>query len=229
MRLRIIYVPVLLVLVSMLLLMTGCGRKQHVSFSYSFAISPKKGDVLKDVTVYLPFPSNDGKPVVKIYESLMRDYKKYWAQDYPDAKTSLVKTKHGPMLKVSVPEIDERGFGLGGGYGFEEPFSKEPVAPRFPINPRLNSRKLDGYETGHLCDSYIYATFDNANDMGLALDYGISARSPSLLPLDYVPEDNYYAHVGWDSIPGNSEVLVKYFPSNGWMRIPLADLGYDKE
>ncbi|MBE0447771.1 MAG: hypothetical protein IBX64_06685 [Actinobacteria bacterium] len=224
-----IYKLLVIALLIPLLLVLGCGRKQQVGLHYDFAISPKKGEVLKDVTVYLPFPAKDGKPMMEIYESLMRDYKEYRVKEYPTAKVSLIKTRYGTMLKVHVPEVDKRGFGLEGGYGFEEPFSRESIAPRFPITPRLNPRNLPGYKTGYLCDSYIYAEFDNAEEMGVALTYEITSLSPSLLPLDYTPSDHYWAHLGWDRVPGNSEVLVKYYPSSGWQKVPLVDLGYDKE
>jgi len=227
MRLKRVYKLLGAALLILLLLTAGCGRKQHVSIYYSFAISPKKGEVLKDVTVYLPFPTRDGEPLMEVYESLMRDYKRYRVKDYPDAKVSLAETEHGTMLKVQVPEIDKRGYGLEGGYGFKEPFTKGSVAPRFTMIPRLNQRKLKGYKTGYLCDSYVYAEFNNAEEMGLALKYRINRQSPSLLPLDYVPDDNYYAYLGWDSVPEKG--LVKYFPGNGWQKVPMVDLGYDKE
>lgn len=216
-------------LTGLFLLSSGCGRKQYVSFTYSFAISPKKGEVLKDVTVYLPFPVHNGRPMTKIYESLVKDYKKYWADEFPDARTTLINTKHGPMLKVRISKIDSRGFGLEAGYSFEERYSKEPIAPRFLLNPRLNPRKLAGFKTGYLSDSYVYADFKNAEQLGLALQYKIKIFLPSLLPLDYLPEDGYESYLGWLEPPTKPGSLVKYFDNNGWIEVPVSDTGYDKE
>ncbi len=225
---RFISMAAILLLLSSLLFETGCGKKQHVSFTYSFAISPKKGEVLKNVTICLPFPTKNGKPMMEIFRSLQKHYKNYHLEDTPKLTLSIADTKYGAMLKVQVPEL-KQGVGLEGGLGFDEPSSNGSASPRFPIAPRLNPRGLKGYKAGHLCDSYIFTEFENARAIGLALTYDISSQSPSFLPLDYEPDDNYYSYIGWSVIPGGSEVLVKYFPDASWIKVPLADIGYDED
>ncbi|MDI6716413.1 MAG: hypothetical protein QME63_05670 [Actinomycetota bacterium] len=219
----------ILVAVLTLLVLGGCAQAQYVNLSYSFAISPKKGEVLKDVTVYLPFPVKDGKPVIEIYSRLLKDYREYWNNNSPNLKLFPIKTRYGYMLKLFIPMIDKKGFGLEANYSFKELHSSKSAALRFQINPRLNARKLKGFETGNLCNSYIYTRFSGARELGLALTYEIKVQAPSLLPLDYIPERNYYSYLGWDRVPGNSEFLVKYYPSKGWQKIPLVDLGYRGE
>ncbi|MDP2210809.1 MAG: hypothetical protein Q8J63_03600 [Candidatus Aquicultor sp.] len=218
----------LLVLLAAFLLIVGCGRKQDVSFGYSFTISPTKGEVLKDVTVYLPFPTKEGKPTQEIFDALMRDYRKYAADDHPDAKISLESTKYGSMLKVSISKLDHRGFGLGGGYGYEEPYSDKQIAPHFMLNPRKNVRKLpDGF--GHVSDTYVYADFKGGEELGLALEYSISILSPALFPLDYVPEDGCTSYLGFEEPPTESGSRVKYVNRQGWSKMPLSNTNYDGE
>jgi len=207
---------------------SGCGRKQHVSFRYDFAISPKKDQVLKDVTVYLPFPTKDGKPIREIYESLMRDYNKYWADDHPNARVSLENTEYGTMLKISIPEVDQRGFGLEGGYGFEEAYTEEKIAPHYMLAPRKDVKRLS-HLIGYVADTYVYADFKGGDELGLALEYDISILSPPLFPLDYVPEDGYTAYLGFDEPPIKPGNRVKYVKRKGWTKMKLADNGYDKE
>lgn len=211
--------------------LTGCGRVQYVNPAYNFAIAAKKGEVLKNVTLYLPFPTDkDGKPLMEIYKSLVKDHKNDASKRFPNSAISLINTKHGPMLKVTVPEIsDYSSFVLSGGYSFEEPFSKESNGPRFPINPRLNPRKPGKNEPEYLFDSYIYTKFDNANELELSLEYKVGEQSPSLLPLDYVPEDNYYVHLGLDHIPQESYGNFKLYKSAGWQKVLAIDIGYDNE
>jgi hypothetical protein len=225
------WVRLTLALIVLLLLfpLSGCGRKQYVSFTYNFAISPPKGEVLRNVTVYLPFPASNGKPIWGIYRGLKRDYAKYRAMDYPDAELGLIKTKHGSLLKVYIPVIDQRGYGLDGAFGFEEPYSQDSMGPRFPLNPRLVPRKLADYRNGYLCDSYIYAKFQGARALGYALDYKVRAEKPSILPLDYVPQDSYSAYLGWFQPPRHAGSLVKYIKMQGWNKIPLSDIGYREE
>lgn len=229
---RFFRIAAILLLLSLLLFMTGCGRKQSVSVGYDFSIFPKKkGEGLKNVTVYLPFPTKNGKPIMEIYRGIEKHYREYHLDDPPNAVISIADTKYGPMLKVQVPEL-KHGMGAGGGYNFDQPHSNEPVAPRFPLSPRLNCLKLPNSETGHLCESYIYVDFDsasyNAKELGLIVNYKITIFSPSLLPLDYVPQDNYGAFLGWEQ-PPETELLAKYYGSAGWIKVPLLDWGFDKE
>ncbi|MHB8842253.1 MAG: hypothetical protein ACYC56_10815 [Candidatus Aquicultor sp.] len=220
---RFFRIAAILLLLSLLLFMTGCGKKQHVSFGYSFAISPKKGEVLKNVTVYLPFPTKNGKPMMEIYRSLERHYKNYHLDDTPNLALSIADTKYGPMLKVKVPEL-KQGVGLNGGYSQEGSLKKVSAYKDFYLNPSICTQK-------QLSDrfSYIFAGFKNAKELGLALEYKISILSPSLLPLDYVPEERYETYLGWEQPPVSRGSIVKYYNSVGWAKVPISDSGFDRE
>ena len=217
---------VLLVLLAGLVLVAGCGRTQDVSFSYSFTVSPKKGEVLKDVTVYLPFPTKKGKPTQEIFDALMRDYEEYRVKEFPDSKISLVDTEHGMMLRVYVPELRKQSYHLGGGYGYEEPYSEKQIAPHFMLSPRKNVRELpSGY--GHIGDTYVYADFKGGEELGLALEYSIKIMSSPLFPLDYVPEDGCITYLGFEEPPTQSGSRVKYVNRQGWSKMPLSNTSYD--
>lgn len=220
----------LVALLLALIFLTGCGRVQYVNPSYKLVVAAKKGEVLKNVTLHLPFPMDeDGKPLMEIYRSLLKNHKDE-SKEFPGSTISLINTKYGPMLEVTVPEIsDYSSFALSGGYSFDEPFSKESNGPRFPINPRLNPYKLKKHEPEYRFDSYIYVKFDNASELRLKLKYQIGEQSPSPLPLDYVPEDNYYVYLGWDHIPQESEGEFKLYKSVGWLKVPAIDIGYDNK
>ncbi len=225
---RFIRIAAILLLLSSLLFATGCGKKQHVSFTYSFAISPKKGEVLKNVTVYLPFPTKNGKPMMEIYRSLEKHYKNYHLDDTPNLTLSMADTKYGAMLKVQVPEL-KQGVGLNGGCS-QEGFLQKPSAYRnFYLNPSLNMQKQLSDRLEHRYGSYIFAGFKNANELGLSLNYKISILSPSLLPIDYMPEDKHEVFLGWDKLPKREGSFVKYYKQQGWTKVPLYSLGFNKE
>lgn len=225
---RFYQLAAILLLLIALVFVNGCGKKQHVSFTYSFAISPKKGEVLKNVTIYLPFPTKNGKPMMEIYRSLERHYEKYHLDDTPGLTLSMIDTKYGPMLKVQVAKLSQ-GVGLNGGYSLEGSSQTIMETKHNSLNPRANIHKLTLDRSEHQYDSRIFAEFENAKSFGLSLNYRITVLSPSLLPIDYVPEDKYEVFLGWEKPPEQQGSLVKYFDKKGWIKVPVSDLGFDKE
>ncbi len=213
-------------------------QARSVSLEYIVNIWPKEGENPKNVTVYLPFPHHEGKPVEKVFEAMNRYYSDYYLSDYPDSKVELVSTKYGKMLKVYLPELGE-GVGLIAdpldpeyGPSFREPISLSPPSTRYVLQPRFEVRKKNHNQVSH---SWIYLDYEDATGIILRSQYIVKSRAQ--MPIggffgSHPSGSNFWTYIGTDDPPRDPQEGRLYsrpaeieINEKGWIKIPVFEAG----
>ncbi len=202
-------------------------KQRDISLEYIVNISPKEGETPKNLTVYLPFPHHEGEPVERVLETMKELDEKYPKEQAGDIQ--LVDTKHGKMLKLFFPVL-ENGWGGNGCAGFDEPYRNNPppLESKYPLEPRF---EVTTNELGEpISHSWIYLDYEGGTGIALASRYWIRDRWK--MPISWhVSGRDFWVFPGTDNPPeetvqgrnigrtGNPvEVEIN---GNGWIKIPV--------
>ncbi len=214
--------------------LSGCSLtpNRRVYLNYGFHVDPLEGEEIRNFVIYLPFPQYQGKPFEKGLRDLLRNDHLYHGSEEP-ATYSIVRTKQGLMLKVSVPKM-KRGVGAG----FEIGVSKKMPASEYYLwqnsgnhlhpflyKPRFEIKKRGKQRYAH---TMIYSEGEGGSGYQLGIRYDVSDRAPSPFPFVFGHEwgGDFLAFFGVeeppDPIPGSAGVPIE-IREFGWKKIPVAE------
>ncbi len=238
-----IFVVFLAALILILLCYAGLNylfnpRERSVSLEYVVGIRPKRGEIPKNVTIYLPFPRYKGKPVEKVFEAMEHQHEKYLDEEPEGMNLELVETKYGKMLKVFIPTL-ERGWGgyadpLDPKYGpcFKESASLPPPSTRYLLSPRFEvTTNKEGDQISH---TWIYLGYKEATGIVLRSQYIVKHRAQSRIGGffgQHPAGGDFFAFIGSDKLPDWREQpytmpVPLEINEKGWVKIPVAEAGY---
>lgn len=219
--LKLCLIGCLSVLIFLILVLSVVFTYRKVSVEYVFNIKPKEGETLKEVTVYLPFPSYRGKPMRKIFDDVKKDYEVI-EKFSPGVKWELIDTKHGPMLKVYIPELNE-SFGVDSWTTLSGIFLKTPPQDKFLLSPRENVISTHKSSFGDYRNfyTYIYSDYREGSGFILRIDYHILHKL-SLLP-SQAGSGSGGSCVGTRELPKEWRYEIE-INEKGWIKLPVIEV-----
>ncbi|MBI4734020.1 MAG: hypothetical protein HY779_04285 [Rubrobacteridae bacterium] len=115
-----------------------------------------------------------------------------------------------------------------GSYSYERFHSDRLIANKYRLEPTWDRKKLEriGDMTTCKTNCRVFISYSNAKEVALGLKYGIKVQAPWILPLDYVPEKNYKAYLGWRESRAGVPFEVRFTDRQGWIVSPLRDVGF---
>ncbi len=213
-------------------------RERSVSLEYIVNISPKEGEIPKDVAVYLPFPHYEGKPIKEVFKAMEHEFNEFVKDDYPEATIELVSTKYGRMVKIEIREL-KRGISFGAdpldpkyGPAFKEPASLPPPSTRYLLNPRFEvTTNREGDQISH---TWVYLDYKEATGIILGSQYTVKHRSQSRIGGffgQHPAGGDFFTFIGSDKLPDWREQpfdrpVFLEISEKGWIKTPVAEAGY---
>jgi len=204
-------IPLFFMLIFFALFLTGCWR--NVRLVYIVHLLPKEGEVLRDVTLYLPFPAEDGKLVENVFQRMEAEYKEYVKDEIPNVTFKPIKTAYGEMVKIHIPLL-RKELDVGGELNFIEPPFRKHSQDRFVLNPKLKRDSGKNF-------TYIYAKYRGGSGFTLGLRYDVSynetfliqagAEKITLVGVEKPPE-----RLGFGPVP----IEIN---EQGWIKLPILD------
>ncbi len=200
---------------------------RHVTLDYSIGISPKEGETLRNVTVYVPFPVYKGRPIKGIYSNLKETYQKYMAGDFPDATAILVNTEHGKMLKIHIPKLD-KPFGVGGGCELTD-WTFEKTLPQYKYQFSTSEKETVDDKTMQYV--FINSDYEEGSRYLFSGKLDVNYWEGSLAM--FLPINIEHARGGWatligakfDDLPHDFDWGTPYYEieinEKGWIRLPV--------
>jgi len=220
----------LLVLVG-ILLARSCGFTiRSMTMEYIVGISPKEGETLKDVTVYLPFPIYKGKPALIIFNEIKKDYEEYDKRDFPGMTLKIEKTQYGPMLKAYIPRL-EKGYGIG--VRITKPisvFSRVSPIRDYVLEPQFEMGKpfevADGMHIWKVRKGYSKIFLDYKEGTGIIFGqkFEVSSTTHYFISLYSGATKRYI--VGLDELPKGEKTTAKIsaeISKKGWIEVPIIE------
>ncbi len=141
------------------------------AIDYQLVVGPKPGEVLTNVTVYLPSPRKNGHVQPNILKSLnsqvteqgLNQDKRYASQATSKGiRLSEVSTKYGPMLRLDIPVLRDYLWLYGKAYGYPSFFPVGTAAADYPLEPMLEKQNEK---------VPVFATYDGGSALGIYVDY----------------------------------------------------------
>jgi len=213
--------------------MCGCELR-GTTIEYTVNILPKESEQVKNVMVYLPFPTYGDKSAMEILEGIKNEYNKYDSDDVPDVLFNIVETADGPMLKVEIPEL-KNGLGTSPDihktlsiFSSEDPGKEYPLSPVFNLTKPEKRVKESGYTNNiRTGKTKLFIDYEGGTGIIFGLRYEVRTRSHFWISL-YSASDTMYL-VGIDEVPDRDIGFGPYrleINEKGWMEVPFIEI-YD--
>ncbi len=223
--------PLIVILLSIIVFLplAGCvsktakfGRVNRIG--WYLTVAEKDGETLHDVNIYVPFPREDGKPFPHLLSKLEAQTQRYYPKsDGPNIDYSVVNTKFGEMLKVSISKMYRSTESIGGGlnlrgeywYATALPIGKADMT--YPLEPVI----ADGQKE----EAPFYIEYEGGTGIYVWLVYsaGTSDMYLPVLPTTVgktwvTGQSMTTSKNGHPSVSENDRILIE---RQGWSLVPV--------
>ncbi len=216
-------------------LVAGCSLTpdREINLKYSFFAEPLHGEKLKNVVLYLPFPSREGKIINKAFKETEERYLKYGSNTMDKTTFDKVSTKYGPMLRIQASVLG-KGVGSGCDVSIREslPFREYYLwqstgnhRHRYMYSPRHVIKRRGEQRYAH---TMIYVDGADGNGLKLEMRYDIRDRTPAPFPFifSHGGGGGLLAFFGTrelpDPMPGSAGIPIE-ITKLGWQKIPVTE------